>query len=99
MPKPYSLDLGESVVRFVEAGRSRQAAASHFGVSVSFVVLLMRHYQATKPGAQAEWWPPSLKARPAPSVPDGSRGREGRHHHAGTGRRTGRFCRRGAVPA
>jgi transposase len=47
MPKPYSLDLRERVVRFVEAGRSRHAAAAHFGVSVSFVVLLMRHYQAT----------------------------------------------------
>jgi transposase len=47
MPKPYSLDLRERVVRFVEAGRSRHAAAAHFGVSVSFVVILMRHYQAT----------------------------------------------------
>jgi transposase len=47
MPKPYSLDLRERVVRFVEAGRSRHAAAAHFGVSVSFVVLLMRHYRAT----------------------------------------------------
>src|SRR3954453_22807470 len=47
MPKPYSLDLRERVVRCVEAGRSRHAAAAHFGVSVSFVVLLMRHYRAT----------------------------------------------------
>ena len=47
MPKPYSLDLRERVVRFVEAGRSRRAAAAHFGVSVSFVVILMRAYQAT----------------------------------------------------
>ncbi|RUU94972.1 IS630 family transposase, partial [Mesorhizobium sp. M1A.F.Ca.IN.020.03.2.1] len=42
MPKPYSLDLRERVVRFVEAGHSRRAAAAHFEVSVSFVVILMR---------------------------------------------------------
>lgn len=47
MPKPYSLDLRERVVRFVEAGRSRHAAAAHFGVSVSFVVILMRIYRVT----------------------------------------------------
>jgi transposase len=46
MPKPYSLDLRERVVRFVEAGHSRRAAAAHFRVSVSFVVILMRNYQA-----------------------------------------------------
>ncbi len=42
MPKAYSLDLGERVVRFVEAGRSRHAAAAHFQVAVSFVVNLMK---------------------------------------------------------
>lgn len=47
MPKPYSLDLRERVVRFVEAGHSRRAAAAHFGVSVSFVVILMRNYRST----------------------------------------------------
>jgi transposase len=47
MPRPYSLDLRERVVRFVEAGRSRHAAAAHFGVSVSFVVILMRTYRRT----------------------------------------------------
>ena len=46
MPKPYSLDLRERVVRFVEAGHSRRTAAAHFAVSVSFVVILMRHYRA-----------------------------------------------------
>jgi transposase len=35
MPKPYSLDLRKRVVRFVEAGHSRRAAAAHFGASVS----------------------------------------------------------------
>ena len=29
MPKPYSLDLRERVVGFVEGGRSRGAAAAH----------------------------------------------------------------------
>jgi transposase len=47
MPRPYSLNLRERVVRFVEAGRSRHAAADHFGVSVSFVVILMRTYRRT----------------------------------------------------
>ena len=55
MPRPYSLDLRERVVRFVDAGQSRHAAAAHFGVSVSFVVILMRNYRRTgslapKPG-------------------------------------------------
>jgi transposase len=42
MPKPYSLDRRERVVRFVEEGHSRRAAAAHFTVSVSFVVNLVR---------------------------------------------------------
>jgi transposase len=42
MPKPYSLDLRERVVGFVENGHSRRAAAAHFRVSVSFVVNLMK---------------------------------------------------------
>ncbi len=42
MPRPYSLDLRERVVRFVEDGHSRRAAAAHFQVSVSFVVNLMK---------------------------------------------------------
>jgi transposase len=47
MPRPYSFDLRERVVRFVEAGHSRHAAAAHYGVSVSFVVILMRTYRRT----------------------------------------------------
>ena len=46
MPKAYSLDLRERVVRFVEAGHSRRAAAAHFSMSVCFVIILMRHYRA-----------------------------------------------------
>ena len=30
MPKQYSLDLRERVVRFVDEGHSRHAAAAHF---------------------------------------------------------------------
>ncbi|TPI56039.1 IS630 family transposase [Mesorhizobium sp. B3-1-3] len=48
MTKPYSLDLRGRVVRFVEAGHSRRVAAAHFGVSVSFVVILMRNYRKTE---------------------------------------------------
>lgn len=48
MPKSYSLDLRERVVRFVEAGHSRRTAAAHFEVSVSFAVILMRNYRKTK---------------------------------------------------
>src|SRR6478672_6790456 len=47
MPTPYSLDLRKRVVGFIEAGHSRHASAAHFGVSVSFVVKLMKNYQQT----------------------------------------------------
>ena len=47
MPKAYSLDLRERVVRFVEAGRSCYAAAAHFCVSVSFAVRLIRAFRTT----------------------------------------------------
>ncbi len=46
MPRPYSQDLRERVVAYVEAGHSRRAAAAHFDVSPSFVVNLMTAYQA-----------------------------------------------------
>ena len=47
MPEAYSRDLRERVARFVEAGRSCHGAAAHFGVSVSFVVRLMRAFRTT----------------------------------------------------
>lgn len=47
MPKAYSRDLRERVVRFVEGGQSRHAAAAHFAVSVSFVVKLMKAFKTT----------------------------------------------------
>ena len=45
MPRPSSLDLRERVVRFVEEGHSRRAAAAHFKVSVSFVVNLVAAFR------------------------------------------------------
>ena len=46
MPKPYSNDLRERVVREVEAGASRRAVAGKYHVSVSFVIKLMQQWQA-----------------------------------------------------
>ena len=45
MPKRYSLDLRERVVRYVDEGHSRRAAAAHLRVSVSFVVNLVKAFQ------------------------------------------------------
>ena len=47
MPKAYSLDLRKRVAGFVTAGHSRRAAAAHFGVSVSFVVKLVKALRVT----------------------------------------------------
>lgn len=47
MPKPYSRDLRQRVVRFVEGGHSRRAAAAHFQVSVFFVVNLLSAFRAS----------------------------------------------------
>src|SRR4051794_26532578 len=47
MTKAYSLDLRQRIVRFIEAGHSRHAAAHHFGASVSFAVKLMASFSAT----------------------------------------------------
>jgi len=45
MTKAYSMDLRRRVVRYVEAGHSRRAAAGHFDVSVAFVVKLVAAYR------------------------------------------------------
>jgi transposase len=58
MPKPYSLDLRERVVSYVEAGHSRRAAACHFRVSPSFVINLMTAFRergAVAPKALGGW--------------------------------------------
>jgi transposase len=47
MTKAYSLDLRRRVVRFVDVGHSRHAAAAHFEVSVAFVVKLVAVYRRT----------------------------------------------------
>ena len=44
MTRPYSEDLRERVVRVVESGSSRNAAAKQFDVSISFVVKLMQRW-------------------------------------------------------
>ena len=45
MTAPYSEDLRERVVRVVEAGTSRNAAAKQFDVSISFVVKLLQRWR------------------------------------------------------
>ena len=45
MTAPYSEDLRERIVRVVEAGTSRNAAAKQFDVSISFVVKLLRRWR------------------------------------------------------
>jgi hypothetical protein len=45
MPKPYSLDLRERVFGYADEGHSCRAAAAHFGVSVSFVVNLVKAFR------------------------------------------------------
>ena len=58
MPKPYSLDLRERVVDYVEAGHSRRAAAAHFRASPSFVINLMTAFRergAVAPKALGGW--------------------------------------------
>ena len=46
MARPYSVDLRARIVRAVEAGLSRRAAAAKFEVSISFVVKLMQRWRA-----------------------------------------------------
>ncbi len=45
--RPYSEDLRERIVRAVEGGMSRNAAAKHFDVAVSTVVKLLQRWTAT----------------------------------------------------
>ena len=58
MGKPISVDLRKRIVSFVDAGHSRNEAAAHFSVSVSFVVKLMARYKA---GGSVE---PARQGRP-----------------------------------
>ena len=45
MARPYSVDLRERVVRWVESGASRRTTAAKFEVSVSFVVKLWQRWR------------------------------------------------------
>lgn len=47
MGKPYSLDLRERIIGFVEGGGSRREAAGHFGVSPSCAIKLMDRWDST----------------------------------------------------
>jgi transposase len=47
MPRAYSQDLRDRVVRAVDRGASRRATAVKFEVSVSFVIRLVRRWRAT----------------------------------------------------
>ena len=45
MGKPYSLDLRERIIGFIEDGGSRRGAAAHFGVSASCAIKLMDRWR------------------------------------------------------
>jgi transposase len=47
MGKPYSVDLRERIIGFVEGGRSRRRAADHFDVSPSCAIKLMDRWDRT----------------------------------------------------
>jgi len=70
MARPYSTDLRERVVRCVEGGASRRAAAAKFEVSVSFVVKLMQRWrrQGTVQADRVGGWKRSALAAHAERV-------------------------------
>jgi transposase len=47
MPKPYSVDFRARVIEEVEAGTSRRAAADHYGISPSVVIIWSQRFAAT----------------------------------------------------
>ena len=47
MGKPFSLDLRERIIGFVEDGGSRRGAAGHFGVSASSAIKLLERWRRT----------------------------------------------------
>lgn len=47
MPRAYSQDLRDRIVRAVDAGGSRRSTAAKFEVSVSFVIRLVQRWRAT----------------------------------------------------
>jgi transposase len=68
MARPYSVDLRARVVRAVEAGLSRRAAAAKYEVSISFVVKLMQRWRrrgTVQPDRIGGWKRPTLAAHTA----------------------------------
>jgi putative transposase len=58
MGRPLSKDLRERIVKAVESGTSRNAAAKRFAVSVSAVIKLMQRWHRTgsvEPGQMGGW--------------------------------------------
>jgi transposase len=47
MPKPYSVDLRARVIEDVETGASRRAAADHYGISPSVVIIWTQRWETT----------------------------------------------------
>jgi transposase len=47
MPKPYSIDLRARVIEEVETGASRRAAADHYGISPSVVIIWAQRWETT----------------------------------------------------
>lgn len=47
MPRAYSQDLRDRIVRAVDAGASRRSTAAKFEVSVSFVIRLVQRWRST----------------------------------------------------
>ena len=47
MPKPYSVDLRARVIEEVETGASRRAAADHYGISPSVVIIWTQRWEMT----------------------------------------------------
>jgi len=47
MGKPFSMDLRERIIRYVEEGGSRRGAAAHFGVSASCAIKLVERWRRT----------------------------------------------------
>jgi transposase len=47
MPKAYSVDLRARVIEDLEAGASRRAAADHYGISPSVVIIWAQRWETT----------------------------------------------------
>ena len=66
MTLPYSSDLRNRVIAYVEAGHSRRDAADHFAVSASFAVKLLARYRQTGSSAPARLGRPRGGGKLAP---------------------------------